>query len=72
MLVKEKKAMYGCKAYRKKYENLTDLTNAARNNEQLGGAVIFAKELNIMKSCQLEKVVEWAKNCKLVNYRFHG
>ena len=71
-LVEEVSETSDCKSYRKKYENFTALTNAARGNEQLGSAVIFAKELNIFKGCDLEKVVEWAKNCKLVNYRFHG
>ena len=72
MLVKEKKAMEGCKSYRKKYENMTAITNAARNCQQLSGAVIYAKALDIFKNGELEKVVEWAKNCKLINYRFHG
>lgn len=71
-LVEDQKEISSCKAYRKKYENLTDLTNAAKKSEALNGAVIYAKEVKIFKTCQLEKVVEWAKNCKLINYRFHG
>ena len=41
-------------------------------NEQLSGATIYAQQEDILKNCQIEKVVEWAKNCQLVNYRFHG
>ena len=72
-LVKEEKGVTkDCKAYRTKYDNLTELTEASKNCEQLSGATIYAQQEDIMKNCQIEKVVEWAKNCKLVNYRFHG
>ena len=72
ILKEEVKEISDCKSYRNKYENFTALTNAARGNGQLGSAVIFAKELDIFQGCDIEKVVEWAKNCKLVDYRFHG
>ena len=72
MVKEEKGATKDCKAYRTKHDNFTELSQTARMNEQLSGATIYAQQEDIMKNCQIEKVVEWAKNCQLVNYRFHG
>lgn len=72
MLVNKGKTISNCKSYRKKYQNFTQIADASHENEALNGAVIFAQTLPSMKGAQLEKTVEWAKDCKITNYRFYS
>ena len=55
-------------------ESDTTQLNLSRlgTNENLNGTVSYSKNLPALSGSQLELIIEWANNGRLINYRFHS
>lgn len=72
MIVSEIQTISTFKPYKKNYNNLTEIHNAAKIDTALNYALNFVISQPILKGTDIMFAVEWANDPKLTVYRFYA